>query len=158
MRKQIILIFLFLSLYSYGQRNPKLEYDTKEIAGKWYATYANKSFEIIFSKSIVYIDILNESYEVILGSIKYFENDKLIREAILDGIKSPLSANSISNSPKNFSILYFENHKKLTGHAKFDIELDGKSAKWHSLKKAESWGLQEGAFDIPKELIFTKVE
>ncbi|MFV0419499.1 MAG: DUF6705 family protein [Dysgonomonas sp.] len=157
MKKITILILLSLiSIYTFGQRDPKLKYDTKVIEGTWVATSSNKSYEITFIRTTRYVDLLKKDYEVILGSVKYLENNKVIRTVAINESEFPLSASSISNSPKEFSILYFESYKRLTGHAKFDISIDGKTACWHSLQKTESWGKQQGDFDMPKELTFKK--
>lgn len=165
MKKQIIFLITFLiSLCGFGQEISKLSYDSKILEGTWVAVSGNKSYEITFVKGTIYFNLkkIKTTTEAIFGSIKYLEDNKVIKSVDIKGLGSNLISVSYSGIDRKFEIRYseFGNGKRINGKVKFDIDADGTTAHWYSLYKTrlidtENYTPKED-FDIPKELTFTK--
>jgi len=157
MKKQIfIFLLIFISSALYSQEYNAMKYDAECLIGTWIGTSLNKSYEIDFKVSTISSEEINQTYEVILGSISILENGKIIKTIKKDGINSPIIAMPYEDN--KFMILYKEKdeRKNIHGNGYFDINIDEKTARWHSLIKAESFNPTKEDFDIPKELFFTK--
>ncbi|MDR1504986.1 MAG: hypothetical protein LBT43_21250 [Prevotella sp.] len=163
MKKQIIFLITFLiSLCGFGQEISKLSYDSKILEGTWVATSGNKSYEITFIKGTAYLKKIKITLETMYGSIKYMEDNKVIKSTDISSLESIPIFVSYSGIGWKFEISYseFGNGKRINGQVKFDIDADGTTAHWYSLYKTrlidtENYAPKED-FDIPKELIFTK--
>jgi len=133
-----------------------LTYETKNLEGTWIAISGSKSYEITFVKQVLYAEPVKRNYEVIIGSIKYLENGQVIRTANLDGFRSPINVHF--RDLNKFRINYSEkdNGKEIFGHVYFDINTDGKTARWYNLFKSQIPTSTKENFDIPKELTFAK--
>lgn len=159
-QRTLLIIFSFFFICSSAQEIFKLKYDTKKLEGIWVATSGSKSYEITFVKQTICFEEIdkNISIEAIIGSIKYLENNKVIKSVKIDGSKSSLIV--YNRKPQNFRIHYTErdNGKKICGRAYFDIDADGKTARWYNLYEVNAWDAEpkKEKFDIPKELTFKK--
>lgn len=157
MRKLILFLFINLfSIYCFSQKVYNSDYDTKVLEGTWVAISGNKSYEITFVKQIVYAEPIKASMEVVIGSMKYWENNKIIKNVNLDGFESPI--NAYFRGLNKFKLHYREkdNGKEIFGMVYFDINPDGKTARWYNLFKRQIPVSTKDTFDIPKELTFTK--
>ncbi|MFT4222070.1 DUF6705 family protein [Dysgonomonas sp.] len=157
MKKILLLLTICLaSIYCCSQEVQKLTYDIKALEGTWLAKSGTKSYEITFEKQILYLEPLKTRAEGVVGSIKYLENNIVIRTVNMDGFESPI--NVYFRDLNKFRIHYSEkyNETKIFGIAYFDINSDGKTARWYNLFKRQIPESTKDTFDIPKELIFTK--
>lgn len=160
MKQQLLLIFCSFSfLCGSAQETIKIDYDIKKLEGTWVATSDNKSYEINFVKESLIEKHSKTSFEIVLGSIKYLENNKVIKVVDRNGLKSPLCVFYRDDNYK-FTVHYREkdNEKTIDGRVYFDINTDGKTARWYNLYDVNSWSDEpkKEKFDIPKELTFTK--
>lgn len=159
MKKQIIFLITFLiSLYSFGQEVSKLNYDTKILEGTWVATSGSKAYEITFVKCMVYERDMKITLETMYGSIKYLENNKVIKNTDINDLRSIALAVFSRDDDRKFEISYSEkdNNAVIYGKVYFDISADGKTAHWYMLRKNPILESTKDNFDIPKELVFTK--
>lgn len=161
MKRQLLLIlFIFSCIYGFSQESYKIDYDTKKLEGTWVATSGNKSYEITFVKQMICFEKIdkNVSFEAIIGSIKYLDNNKVTKTVNTDGSNSSLIV--YFRRPQEFTIHYREkeNGKSISGRAIFEIKPDGKTARWYNLNDVNTWSDEpkKEKFDIPKELTFTK--
>ncbi|MFV0419500.1 MAG: DUF6705 family protein [Dysgonomonas sp.] len=157
MKRQLFLIFFSLSFICvFSQETYKIKYDTKKLEGTWVAISGNKSYEITFFRKILYYNEVKANYEKVVGSIKYFENNKLIKYVETNGDLPPLRV--YDRIAPNYSIHYTEkeNNKEIFGIVNFDINPDGKTARWYLLRTRPILVSTKEKFDIPKELTFTK--
>lgn len=157
MKKILLLLTICLaSIYCCSQEVQKLTYDIKALEGTWLAKSGTKSYEITFVKQIVYAEPIKASMEVVIGSMKYLENNKVVKTVNLNGFESPI--NAYFRGLNQFKLHYWEkdNGKEIFGMVYFDINSDGKTARWYNLFKRQIPESTKDTFDIPKELIFTK--
>lgn len=163
MKKQIIFLITFIiSLSSFSQKVSRLSNDFKILEGTWVATSGNKSYEITFVKGTIYEKDMKITLESIFGSIKYLENNKVIKSTDINSLESIRLQVFHKDEGLKFEVRYNEidDNKVIHGKAYFDISTDGKTAHWYSLYKTRLWDIEKYKpkedFDIPKELVFTK--
>jgi hypothetical protein len=160
--KKILLLILFTmtSLCIFGQKYSNKIGNRKELLGTWVATNGNKSYEIEFIKATYshsYAKIKIENSEIVVGSIKYLEDNKVMKNVEMKGFDSPINAYPGGDVLK-FELHYSEKDNGLAiyGRVDFDISTDGKTALWHKLRKSTVPNSTKEDFDIPKELTFIK--
>ncbi|HML64856.1 MAG TPA: hypothetical protein PKC55_08525 [Dysgonomonas sp.] len=159
MKKQIIFLITFIiSFSSFSQKVSRLSNDFKILEGTWVATSGNKSYEIAFVKGTIYEKDMKITLESIFGSIKYLENNKVIKTTDINDLKSIALAVFSRDDDRKFEISYSEkdNNAVIYGKVYFDISADGKTAHWYMLRKNPILESTKDNFDIPKELVFTK--
>lgn len=154
----ILLLFSLFSIYNYSQETYKIDYDIKDLEGTWIATSGNKSYEINFVKKILSSDLVKTRSERVVGSIKYLENNKVIKTVNEDGYNSPLITYFRGPKPRTYTLHYTEeeNGKEIYGFVNFDISPDSKTAQWYLRSKIYVLKSTKENFDIPTELTFTK--
>ncbi|WP_296950059.1 DUF6705 family protein [uncultured Dysgonomonas sp.] len=159
MKKQIIFLITFIiSFSSFSQKVSRLSNDFKILEGTWVATSGNKSYEITFVKGTIYEKDMKITLESIFGSIKYLENNKVIKSTDINSLESIQLQVFHKDEGLKFEVRYNEtdDNKVIHGKTYFDISTDGKTAHWYMLRKISGLNSTKDNFDIPKELIFIR--
>lgn len=130
------------------------------IEGNWVAEDGDMTYEITFVSERVYSEPRKDYMYKIYGKITYRRNGEIIRDTELNGNKSFLRS-SMYDEKRLTTIRLRDNERKIWGEAFFEIdEHDPKTARW-TLRYdpvGKHYGYMGTEFDIPKELIFHKIE
>lgn len=156
-------ILLLLSLFGSGniynlQDTTRNILPSEEFEGIWIADSSDLTYEITFSKKVIYLKMIDRHVESILGSIKILKNNKLIKQRKTnDSTDFPLIG-MIENKDK-LSLTYSEPNVK-TGNISFILDSTRKKASW-LLKQNEGFVLPNETkkkYEMPFELTFRKKE
>lgn len=162
------IIFLFLSLLftlninAQPPKHIKAKQSLAPFTGTWVGTSDNVKYEITFKEGIRKLELNGNRYTmevVFASSIKWYKNEKLIREYKTEAPRSILEG-SVSDTNPLFldGFIYYDKEKEYSGSGTFKID-DAKNPQKAIFNLGPSYiGKNKGKMDFPALFELTKVK
>jgi hypothetical protein len=147
---------LNISTILFSQETLKMDYDPIQFIGTWVGTSGDKSYEFDLQKHMLQEGTI--SIELILGSIKYREKGKVVREIPISNFESPLVGRT-QYSDTIVILHYKDKEKGIKGLMNLTINTSDKNiVKWKLYEVPFSAKEEESNFDLPLEMILKRKE
>lgn len=164
-KKLILLLCLFIVLCANAQQvvSQQAHNKLKPFIGTWTAINNDMKYEITFKKGTLDLKLdTNYTLDVVLASIKWYKDEKLIREEIINGRESVLIGTTAEGqNPLYLNITYSDKKIDANFSGVFIIDNIENSSK-AELKISSTIIITKGkrkesVYDIPRNLKFIKI-